>query len=321
MHFPPSLRKWLGSGLDFGNDLRLEKRRRAAEEALRVEISWLQADGELRARLCTGRTDVVLGLAMGYGVRELAPFVLSLRGCGYRGEVVLFSTAGTPETNAFLRAHNIRSVPSAALHKMPMSMNSARFFRYLDWLAEQALNAPEEAIPRRILLCDVRDAVFQSNPFAAADRAELRFHMETGPTIGACPTNSEWISRTMGEAVLAEIGACPVSCAGTLIGGSTLVYDYLLEMVSLMNEVPVASRFTGVDQAIHNVILWRDLIPGSKVIPNGSEVLTVPEAGIAELAILDGHVVRNANGSTSAIIHQYDRDPTVRAAIEKAYAV
>jgi hypothetical protein len=281
-----------------------------SEAALRAEI-------ELLPPLRAGSGDLVMGLALGYGADELAPFLLSLRASGYAGEVVLLTSGVNEATAAFLARHGARPVAFHAARLMPMSLNSARMFRYLDILAERA---DAGAAPARILLADTRDIVFQSDPFASLGTAPLRFHLETTPRLDGCPTNSDWLRRAFGAAVLAELGQHPVSCAGTLLGRADAVFEYLRHMTRLLLEVPPAHRFSGVDQAVHNAILWRGLVAGAQAVANGAEVLTVPPEGLGTLARLDGARIVNADGSASAIVHQYDRDTAAKRAVLAAYA-
>lgn len=281
-----------------------------SEAALRAEIERLPP-------LPAGSGDLVMGLALGYGAAELAPFLLSLRASGYAGEVVLLTSGVDAATASFLAQHGARSVAFHAARLMPMSLNSARMFRYLDILSERS---DAGAAPARILLADTRDIVFQSDPFAALGAAPLRFHLETTPRLDGCPTNSDWLRRAFGPGVIAELGHHPVSCAGTLLGRADAVFEYLRRMTLLLLDVPPPHRFSGVDQAVHNAILWRGLVAGAEAVPNGAEVLTVPPEGLGALARLDGARMVNADGSVSAIVHQYDRDAAAKRAVLAAYA-
>lgn len=286
----------------------------------------------VRARLRAGRADLVMGLAAGYGEEELGPFLRSLRGPGgHRGPVALIALGVGQDAAAFLRAHGARPLPFLGLRAMPMSMNSARMFRYLDALLEAALgDGPDAAVPGRVLLADTRDVVFQADPFALAPVAgeggagRLRFHLETGPALRDCPTNADWARRALGPGALAEFGDRPVACAGTLLGTSEAVAEYLVEMLALLLDVPFEHRFSGVDQAAHNAILWRGHVAGSLAVANGTaEALTVPANGLSAAgARLDPDgVVRAGEGCTTcAIVHQYDRDPALRAALRARHA-
>lgn len=299
----------------------LARARERAEAALREELAALNGPEGPRPRLAEGRRDLVMGLALGYGPRELAPFLRSLRATGYGGEVWLLTGPVPAATRDFLAAHGARSLPFIAIRTMPMSMNSARMYGYLDALAGAALHAAAEDLPGRILLADTRDVVFQADPFAALGASRLRFHLESARRLADCPVNRDWLARALGPAAVDELGARPIACAGTLLGTAEAVFEYLCLMGALLTEVPPRHRLSGVDQAIHNAMLWRGLLRGADAVPNGAEVLTVPPEGLGALARIEAGRIRNADGSLSAIVHQYDRDAAAAAALAERFGL
>jgi hypothetical protein len=299
---------------------RLEESRKVYERRLLADAESLLGQLESGAFQSAGQRDLVMGLAIGYGEKELAPFVVTLRESGFDGEVVLLTHGGDPSLAAFLRRYQVRMVPFVSVSMMPMSMNSARMFRYLDWLLESFYNGEHPGY-RQVLLCDVRDVVFQGNPFAEPPEGRLSFYLETARTIAACPVNADWMHRAFGPAVLAEVGALPVSCAGTLLGSASALLAYLVHMVRYIIAVPPEHRFSGVDQAIHNYILAKKLVQGSIAVPNAKRVMTVPSTQPTGLTLLENGTIVNPDKSTSAIVHQYDRDPKINSYVNtKMYA-
>lgn len=298
---------------------RIDERRRAAEQSLVREAERVLNEIDSLKPRATGSRNLVMGLAAGYGEAELAPFVLSLRRSGYQGDVVLLTYGCSAETAAFLRSHQARIAPFTALSAMPMSMNSARMFRYFDWLLEAILNAEGGCGYNRILLSDVRDVVFQGDPFAQATEGRVLFFLESGRTIGDCPINSDWVQRAYGAAILEELSRRPISCAGTVIGSPDGLLEYLAHMLRHIVAVVPEHRFSGVDQAIHNFILAKELVSGSSAIPNGRAVMTVPTTDPTGLRMLSDGRIANPDGSISEIVHQYDRDSAVTAAILARY--
>jgi hypothetical protein len=306
--------------LDVVSARRLEQARQLSEKRLVHDAKRLlsmnafsQANGSER--------DLVMGLALGYGVKELAPFVVSLRQSGYDGDVVLLTHGCDAQTVAFLQVHQVRMVPFTTISMIPMSMNSSRMFRYLDWLLEALLNQPKSTFYRQILLCDVRDVIFQGNPFAKHSGENLSFFLESNQTIGSCPVNSDWMRRAYGNDVVQELQDYPVSCAGTLIGSSAAVFQYLLHMVQHIINVAPNNRFSGVDQAIHNYILAKRLVPGSVSVKNAGLVMTVPSTNPTGLKLLQNGQIQNPNGSISEIVHQYDRDTVIAHEVVTRYDI
>lgn len=298
---------------------RVDEGRRRIEQRLASEVQRLLHEAPSRRNHRYGSRTLVMGLAAHYGAAELAPFVLSLRQSGYAGDIVLLTYGCSADTADFLRAHRVRMVPFTGLAAMPMSMNSARMFRYLDWFIELFLNSPDSIEYGRVLLTDTRDVVFQGDPFARVPADRLTFFLETDRTLGTCPINRDWLRRAYGEATLAELGHRPVSCAGTLMGRPDALLEYLAHMVRAIVEVPPEHRFSGVDQAIHNVVLARGLVAGSVALENGGPVMTVPTAEATGLRLLGDGRIANPDGSLSETVHQYDRDPAIKRAVELRY--
>lgn len=298
---------------------RVDEGRRGLEHRLSREVERLLQEASTRRNLQYGARSLVMGLAANYGAAELAPFVLSLRQSGYIGDVVLLTYGCTAQAAEFLRAHRVRMVPFTGLSAMPMSMNSARMFRYLDWFIELFLNAPDHIEYGRVLLTDVRDVVFQGDPFAEPPEGRVQFFLETERTIGSCPINGDWMTRAYGPVVAREMANRPVSCAGTVMGSPDGLLEYLAHMVRDILAVPTHHRFSGVDQAIHNRILALGHLEGTVAVPNGRTVMTVPSESPTGMRLLpDGRIADQA-GRCSAVVHQYDRDPVINKAVTARY--
>lgn len=309
---------WQRWKLDLAALQRADDGRRKVEQRLLAEAQrWLE---HLKAHpLPAGGRPQVIGLAAHYGPAELAPFVRSLRGSGYEGDITLLSFGSTPATAQFLREHRVRMHPFTALGAMPMSMNSSRMYECIDVLLDPLLNAPEQAFDNLVLLTDVRDVVFQGDPFADLPEGRLLGFLETARTLGECPINRDWLQRASGPALLAELAARPVSCAGTVIGTRSAVLEYLLHMVRLLAAVDPQHRYSGVDQAIHNVILWKGLVAGSQPVPNGQAVFTIPDS--AGSYQVDGERVGTPERAFPAVVHQYDRHPELVTQIQRRWGL
>lgn len=297
-----------------------DERQQANEQRMIREAERLLNEAGQRRTQRFGSKTAVIGLAAHYGVAELAPFVSSLRRSGYDGDVILLTYGCTADTAAFLRANRVRMLPFNSLAAMPMSMNSSRMYRYLDWFIELFLNESDQLPYGRVLLTDVRDVVFQGDPFTRTPSGRVEFFLESDRLIGNCPINRDWMERAYGAAVAQELANRPVSCAGTIMGAPDGLLEYLIYMVRDLVSVPPQHRFSGVDQAIHNHILARDLIPGSVAVANGGTVMTVPGSEASGITMhSDGSIV-NPDGGRSPIVHQYDRDSRVNAAVIARYS-
>jgi len=298
---------------DFGQFRAVRSRQRGREARLIARLDTLLA--ELSAVPPRPRDDnqLILGLAAGYGESELAPFVLSLRESGYRGDTVLFTCDLSPAATRFLAAHGIAHQAFESLPLLPMGYCGARNFRYLEFLRGAASEYG------RIMLTDVRDVVFQNDPFAHVGLADLYYFLESDSTIGGCPVNSEWMCKAFGASSLAAAAESPVSCAGTVAGSPAGMLRYLVLMCRFTLQAAPGFRYTGIDQAIHNHLMIHGLVPNAAIVENGRAVCTVPEDDLRGIHATPDGLIRNADGTASDIVHQYDRHPALVEAVARRY--
>jgi hypothetical protein len=273
--------------------------------------------------------------------QALRPFVLSLRRTAFDGEVVLFAAGidrGTRRSLASagvqlrplrraqlplgrrtihpydavfarLHAHYPQVVRQASrLFRDPTSArtriaallsvrDTRRFFAYLDYLSSRDVSYGN------VMLTDVRDVFFQADPFASDLGGGLDCFLEdSAETLGTQPHNRKWMQAAFGSDVVQEMSGRPIVCAGVTVGPGELVVRYLEVMADFLLRLP--RQGVGLDQAVHNYVLHKGLVSGARLIPNGAGVVStlgvVPEERLNEL-------------SSSAVLHQYDRHPTLTA--------
>lgn len=287
---------------------------RAHAEIQLVAAADVQAQGAAGGH---GR-NLVLGLAAGYNRDDLAPFVESLRGSGFQGDIALATFGISSETSAYLASRQVTELPSDSLPFLGMSMNSARMLKYLEFIRTVLRS---DSGYDYVMLADVRDIVFQGDPFRRTDGADIYYFLESDRAIGDCPINSAWMMQAFGAAVAKEVASSPVSCAGTLIAKPAALLSYLLRMVQCIADSPPQVRHSGIDQAIHNYLMANNLIANARVIRNGAAVMTVPSDGPSGMDVTPDGCLRNADESISEVVHQYDRDPVLLAAVRDRYQI
>jgi len=257
---------------------------------------------------------LILGTAAGYHYGDVRPFLRSLFESGFSGRLVLFVSETTRDTER-MAASGAILLPLAdpdAPGELPC--NALRHFRYLDHLESLAERFD------RILLTDVRDVVFQSDPFARPWTDGLHCVLEDRRmTLGACPHNSRWIREHLGGDVLARLADKPISCSGTVLGDHQSVLRYLRALTARMLPFAGGERMAGFDQGVHN-LLAHELPPCRLTLhDNAGPVLTLGYTK-GEPALDDEGFVLNEAGERSAIVHQYDRKPDLFGKIRKRYA-
>jgi hypothetical protein len=246
----------------------------------------------------SGRKNLVMGLFSRMTFDQLEKFLGSLRRTTFHGDVCAFVDEVTPETVATLVAHGVliaRAYPSARPELPPLS---SRFFDYLEFLA---CHADEY---EHVMLTDLRDVVFQSDPFAVPLPADIVFAQERC-LIGAPTANYGWIFDSYGEAVAHNMRDCFVSCAGTTFGTTSGIMRYLVAMTrELRDRQP--PFVVGLDQAVHNYIIrmrplrhaWvdtTDSLVATMHFVRDESVRTTPQG-----VLIDGRLV--------PVVHQWDRN-------------
>lgn len=262
--------------------------------------------------------NLILGLAVNYDAEDLAPFVHSLRGSGYTGDVVLWVSSLDETTKTLLKQNDVRTQWYREPDFIFLNISLARFFCYYAFLRAME-NKGQYA--DRILLLDVRDVVFQADPFAAAPEGDLLVYLEDGSMkLGSCTVNSEWLRDGFGADMLRRLCDRRISCSGSVFGTWNRVLEYLLMMQLVSFECAIEARKTiGIDQAIHNVLVHCQQIEPLTVVENGIHVLTMGYVAETEIQITPDNKIMDRHGRLSPILHQYDRHPAVQRLIGGKY--
>ena len=257
---------------------------------------------------------LILGMAAGYHYEDVRPFLVSLEATGFAGDIVLFVSDTTRETDR-MQAHGARTVAFERTREMAhVPLNAYRYFLYQDhlrWLEET---------PERILLTDVRDVIFQSDPFAFPWPDGLNVVMEDpSTTIGTCPHMTRWIINHLGEETWEDLRDAPVSCSGTVMGDLDAVREYLQFMTRALLPFVPDDHMAGYDQGVHNVLLHRGVLPRVTRHDNRGPVLTLAAKPV-DPAVNGQGLVLNDAGQPAVMVHQYDRKPDLHRTLRDKYA-
>lgn len=260
------------------------------------------------------RTDLILGLAAGYHAGDVRPFLRSLRETGFSGRTALFvtpTTRGCAEMAALGAEIIPFARPAEAAH---VPYNSWRFFLFREFLSGLFLLGMP---PGRVLLTDVRDVVFQRDPFAFHWPPGLSVFMEDRVTrLADCPHMVRWTLGHLGADGLAAVAGSLVSCSGTVLGDALSIRLWLTRMCArlLPFDPPEARGMAGYDQAVHNHLLHLGGLGEVAVFHNDGPVLTMGR--LVSPPGMDGNgEVLNEAGEPAVIVHQYDRHPDLFARV------
>ena len=321
---------------------------------------------------------VVLGLAVNYGWEHVRVFVVSLRDvAGYAGDVTLFTSRGLDATTrAKLDRYRVGRV-AVDVGRFPYFADAADADAYAGALADDARapRVPHTSARHRLyyaflrvnargythaLLSDVRDVVFQGDPFgwisaAEARRARVWFAQEDVTySLGACPINSRYLepyAERWPGGVPAGVLERNISCAGTVLGSVGVLVEYLGAMREHVRALAPHAGFQAVasyDQGVHNAVVyahaWSCASCARALENNIGPVRTLAyelhlryrtlcgtelragsvncAAPLRELVRVDadGAALLNADGAAPPIVHQYDREPQLVALVERRVA-
>lgn len=274
-------------------------------------LTWLSAAFVLPGqgeRLAEGGPRAVMGYATGYAAADLVPFVASLRGC-FDGEIIL-AADDRSDIHALFAKYDVTA--AAPLPTGPGSPHPvmARFAAYEAWLsARPGL--------KTVLLTDVRDVIFQSDPFVRpADGLEVFIESE-GATLKDHRFDQKYLKALVGPAVAARIDDCPCLCVGTVFGAASAV-SRLCKAILLLAAIPRSEigGIFGADQAACNLAIHLGLIEAD-IRPNYDRVATIGDR--AQPTLRPDGLIANPDGSISPIVHQYDRHKVLADAVSRQW--
>ena len=260
------------------------------------------------------RGNLILGLAAGYHYGDVRPFLASLDRAAYSGDLVFFVSETTRDLER-IRAHGTQLRPMErrpGLEAVPC--NGLRYFLYLDYLASCAEQY------ERILIADVRDVVFQRDPFDYPWPDGICCTLEDrSATVGSCPFNARWVREHLGREALDAIADRPVSCSGTTVADHASMTAYLKRMTELLLPPPTGECMAGYDQGVHNHLIHTGALDRLTLFDNAGPILTLAQTR-GEPPVNEMGEVLNEAGRPAHMIHQYDRKPSLFKMIRERYA-
>lgn len=193
----------------------------------------------------------------------------------------------------------IKSLVAQYFLNVPSCNRYAIYYLYLSKYGHKYAN---------VMLSDVRDVVFQGDPFDFDfEDGSLNCFLEEGEkTIGESEGNAQWIREGFGEDALGKIADKSISCSGTTIGSIDSIMAYIKAMIDSFVQLKYHSW--GIDQGVHNYIIYQGLVKNVKFYKNFSgPILTMHYTNEEKLQFDSNGYLKNEDGSPINVLHQYDR--------------
>jgi hypothetical protein len=257
---------------------------------------------------------LILGLAAGYHFGDVRPFLASLKRAAYAGDLVFFVSETTRDLER-MRGHGAELRPMVrppGLEDVPC--NGLRYFLYLEYLRTCGQTYD------RILISDVRDVIFQRDPFDHPWPDGVCCVLEDpSATVGSCPFNARWVREHLGESALDAIADRPVSCSGTTVADHGAMLAYLEKMTGLLLPPSTGECMAGYDQGIHNHLVHTGAVDGLTLYDNDGPILTLAQTRGEPSLDARGQILNRA-GRVPHLVHQYDRKPSLFKMIRERFA-
>lgn len=262
------------------------------------------------------KRNLILTTGSNYNFRHLLPFFSTLEDINFKGDVVFFSNKISNFDITKFTKINLIEIPfnNAPPVFQDSELNSllntdkeiiTKTLRYLMYKAYLQKNIDQY---NHVLISDIRDVVFQDNPFKyPLENGLSTFLEDNSQTIKTNFYNSQWIREGFGQKTLDLIGHNTISCSGVSFGTPKAIIDYVDVMTPFIEEL---NGKNCRDQGIHNYIIYSNKLNKVNLIKDDSSFTSTISTfkDMQKLSYNDKGQVMNLKGEVCPIVHQYDRN-------------
>lgn len=243
--------------------------------------------------------NLIMGVALGYSLDKVKPFVMSLR--KYYDDYIVFVTDNvSDEMKKFYNDYNVHTyIPEEQMNKNTVIIDRHRY--YYDCITSNFEDIES------VFLVDIRDIVFQDNPFKDYPKYDLEFFAE--PEIFKnCNHNSPWLRNVYGDDRVQKIANEYVVCCGTTMGSREGILNYLETMIEEIKRIESNGRKLsgGEDQPLHNHLVYNNVFKNFRINHSGKGLVATMHHSKTLNFNRKGYLL-NDNGELTPVIHQYDR--------------
>jgi len=266
--------------------------------------------------------NALIGTAINYEVAQIKNFVLSFR--KYNKIDKLYLVTSLKRSRAlenFFQNNNIDLIPFEGIEFIKTNLIVYRWIIYLEFLSLNKFN--------KIFLSDVRDVIFQGDPFNIEETEFLYFFQEDSSVrIKDCELNYSWCGSLLSKSVLESIENFPIICIGTIFGSYDRILDLLLTIKNELIEVKkqnICFEQFSFDQAVINLIVRKILDTSKfKIKNNGDLVGSIGHSIFHNKAEDIIKFEKNkifVNSNCPQVIHQYTQYDELANAIDLIYTL
>lgn len=292
--------------------------------------------------------NLIIGTATGYKYGDMKFFFTSLKAIDFKGDVALLvSEKIDAETRdrllkqgvilLYAKDTSIRFTQKYAnsrlwkIHRVPHKLlflllntgankinrlskyvkifhliSGARYCFYYDYLL-----ANKDKY-KYVLVTDVRDVLFQSDPFLHLENNSLLNFYEEDNLIVNSFYICYWIKHAFGAKKLEPLKDKMGICSGTTIGSVDRMLDYLEKMIATQARITGGlTALGGFDQGIHNYLIYNNYFPGAQIKVNGTAEVHQLGGSTPTLFNGNGELVTGEN-KVVPVVHQFDRVPGIK---------
>jgi hypothetical protein len=261
--------------------------------------------------------DLIIATAIGYQFHHIELFLVSLHE-KFNGTLLLLTDKeyklDTYSYKVIIGNIHTEYYQSA----LPCKLNSPHN-RRLFYSNKFVVDHPEY---ERIMMADIRDVVFQEDPFLVIVNDKVQVAMED-VRIGENEFNTGWVKALKGDAYLEKVKNEFVSCCGTIAGerkGMLYYLTYITNMIAEKGSVlDTGANIFFIDQGSHNIFCIEHPQLIHKHTNAIGKIFTMSYP--AQIILSRVGTFINEEGTLYSLVHQYDRYTFLNDMLRNRYKI
>lgn len=249
--------------------------------------------------------NLILCLSVGIysDVKFVSSSIVSLRKY-YSGPVCMIINKKSPEMIDFLKKHDV----DISFVNTEMTPESVMYYR---WILPRKVLLERYKDVENVIIPDVRDLVYQDDPFKYLSGKPLDLALET-KTIKECPYNTKWVKNMYGEEAYQLVKDQLIICGGTMSGKR----DAIIELCEHMMAERDRLGDTFVDQGTLNVFHAQGKFPETQLHETGDHLVATIGHSLGVTTVNeDGVLFGKTKDIIPSMVHQYDRHKDIEKLI------